>query len=249
MIKELYAPQLIGRDPLPRRHVWETLYNRTHEFGRKGIAISALSGIDIALWDIYGQYVNQPIGQLLEGDLAQPVAAYASTFYYSAENARVIEENAAQAISEGFSAFKMKVGALSIEDDALRVHKVRQCIGDSALLAVDANRAYTANEAIALGKRIAPHNIAWFEEPVLPDDFAGYREVRNKLDMRIAGGESEFTRFGFRSYLEQQCIDIAQPDVAACGGISEALKIAQLATAYGIECYPHRLFPLPLRCI
>ncbi|WP_174249789.1 mandelate racemase/muconate lactonizing enzyme family protein [Candidatus Sodalis sp. SoCistrobi] len=240
LIKELYAPQLIGRDPLPRRHVWETLYNRTREFGRKGIAISALSGIDIALWDIYGQYVNQPIGQLLGGDLAQPVAAYASTFYYSADNARVIEENAAQAIGEGFSAFKMKVGALSIEEDAQRVRNVRQCIGDSALLAVDANRAYTANEAIALGKRIAPYDIAWFEEPVLPDDFAGYREVRNKLDMRIAGGESEFTRFGFRSYLEQQCIDIAQPDVAACGGISEALTIAQMATAYGIECYPHQ---------
>ncbi|WP_413732477.1 mandelate racemase/muconate lactonizing enzyme family protein [Sodalis sp. RH20] len=239
LINELFAPLLIGQDPLQRAPLWETLYNRTREFGRKGIAVSALSGIDIALWDIAGKIMGQPIAALLGGAAAVPVTAYASSFYYSGDARYTLEKDAEEALNQGFRAFKMKVGGLGLRQDAQRVARVRQLIGPDAGLAVDANRAYTAREAIQLGRMIEEQDISWFEEPVLPDDFTGYREVRSALHMRIAGGESEFTRFGFRPFLEQRCVDIAQPDVAACGGLGEAWHIAVMATAFGIDCYPH----------
>ena len=239
LIHELYAPLVIGQDPMHRARLWETLYNRSREFGRKGIAISALSGIDIALWDIAGQALGQPIAALLGGDGGESIKAYASSFYYSADNRKSIEKDAEASVSQGYQAFKMKVGALTLREDAARVARVRQLIGPAALLAVDSNRAYTVREAINFGRMIEEHNIAWFEEPVLPEDLEGYQTVRAALSMPIAGGESEFTRYGFRTILEQGCLDIAQPDVAACGGLGEAWHIAMMANAYGVDCYPH----------
>ncbi|QKJ88399.1 L-rhamnonate dehydratase [Paramixta manurensis] len=241
LIKELYAPLLTGQNPLQRRALWEMMYNRSREFGRKGIAISALSGIDIALWDIFGKEANKPIAELLGGDLAQPIGAYASSFYYSPhDDMAQIERDAESALAEGFEAFKMKVGGLSLAADRQRVARVREWIGPQAALAVDANRAYTLQEATAFAQSIADEQIAWFEEPVLPDDYAAYAALRSRIPMKIAGGESEYTRFGFRAFLNADCVDIVQPDVAACGGISEALNIAALASAWGVECYPHQ---------
>ncbi|WP_413724285.1 mandelate racemase/muconate lactonizing enzyme family protein [Sodalis sp. RH16] len=239
LIHELYAPLVIGQDPLLRASIWEDLYNHTREFGRKGIAISAISGIDIALWDIFGKVMGQPIARLLGGNTSVPIKAYASSFYYAAGDRDTLEKDAEASVAQGFEAFKMKVGGMTLQQDAARVAKVRSLIGPGAGLAVDANRAYTVREAIRFGKMIEEYDISWFEEPVLPDDFQGYREVRTALDMRIAGGESEFTRFGFRPFLQQGCVDIVQPDVAACGGLGEALNIAMMATAFGVDCFPH----------
>lgn len=241
LIKELFAPLLKGENPLQRRYLWETMYNRTREFGRKGIAITAFSGIDIALWDIFGKAVGKPISELLGGNSDEPINAYASSFYYSpVDDLRQIEEDAASAIDEGYCDFKMKVGGLTLSEDVRRVARVRELIGPDATLAVDANRAYTVHEALRFAESIEEYQISWFEEPILPDDFDGYSTLKKQLPMKIAGGESEFTRFGFRNFLEGNCVDIVQPDVAACGGISEALNIAAMATAYGVECYPHQ---------
>ncbi len=239
LINELFAPLLTGQDPMQRARIWENLYNRTREFGRKGIAISALSGIDIALWDIFGKALGQPIAKLLGGATDEPIKAYASSFYYSDDARYSLEKDAEVSMQQGFQAYKMKVGGKTPRQDAARVAEVRRLIGPDASLAIDSNRAYTVREAIQFGHSVEEHNIAWFEEPVLPDDFQGYQEVRSALNMRIAGGESEFTRFGFRPLLEQRCVDIVQPDVAACGGLSEALNIAMLASAHGVDCYPH----------
>ncbi|PHI29837.1 mandelate racemase/muconate lactonizing enzyme family protein [Budvicia aquatica] len=241
LIKELFAPLLNGENPLQRRYIWETMYNRTREFGRKGIAITALSGIDIALWDIFGKVVGKPIAELLGGNADKPIKAYASSFYYSpVDDLRQIEKDAASALSEGYCDFKMKVGGVTLNEDVRRVARVRELIGPDASLAVDANRAYTVHEALRFAESIEEYQISWFEEPILPDDFDGYSRLKKQLPMKIAGGESEFTRFGFRNFLEGNCVDIVQPDVAACGGISEALNIAAMATAYGVECYPHQ---------
>ena len=236
LIQEVYAPLLIGENPLSRKKIWEVLYNRTREFGRKGVVVSALSGVDIALWDIFGKYVNQPISVLLGGEQDIEVESYASAFYYNGDS---ILEEAQRLIEQGYQTFKMKVGGLSLEEDFKRVEEVRRAIGMKAQLAVDANRAYTVHEAIKFGKMITDLDIAWFEEPVLPDDFKGYEEVHSALNIRIAGGESEFTRFGFRNFMEHRGIDIVQPDVAACGGLSEATIIGSMATTYGIDCFPH----------
>ncbi len=241
LIKELFAPLLNGENPLQRRYIWETMYNRTREFGRKGIAITALSGIDIALWDIFGKVVGKPIAELLGGNADKQIKAYASSFYYSpVDDLRQIEKDAASALSEGYCDFKMKVGGVTLNEDVRRVARVRELIGPDATLAVDANRAYTVHEALRFAESIEEYQISWFEEPILPDDFDGYSRLKKQLPMKIAGGESEFTRFGFRNFLEGNCVDIVQPDVAACGGISEALNIAAMATAYGVECYPHQ---------
>ncbi len=241
LIKELFVPLLKGENPLQRRHIWETLYNRTREFGRKGVAITAMSGIDIALWDIFGKSTGKPIAELLGGNAQQSIKAYASSFYYSpVDDFRQIEQDAKIALDEGYRDFKMKVGALTLKEDKQRVARVRELIGPEATLAIDANRAYTVNEALCFAESVAEFDIAWFEEPVLPDDFAGYHALKSRLSMKIAGGESEFSRFGFRHFLAADCVDIIQPDVAACGGISEALNIALMATAWGVECYPHQ---------
>ncbi len=241
LIKELFAPLLKGENPLQHRYLWEIMYNRTREFGRKGVAVTAMSGIDIALWDIVGKAAGKPVSALLGANAQRPVTAYASSFYYSpVDDFRQIEKDAESAINEGFRDFKMKVGALTLKEDARRVARVRELIGPDATLAVDANRAYTVHEALRFAEAIAEHDIAWFEEPVLPDDMVGYSTLKKQLPMKIAGGESEFTRFGFRHFLDADCVDIVQPDVAACGGIGEALNIATLATTYGVECYPHQ---------
>ncbi|MFK3706926.1 D-galactarolactone cycloisomerase [Raoultella sp. BIGb0138] len=241
LINELFIPLLTGRNPLQRRVLWEEMYNRTREFGRKGIAITALSGIDIALWDIFGKVTGKPIAELLGGDIDTQIIAYASSFYYSPnDNLRQIAIDANRGLSEGYQHFKMKVGALSLAEDIQRVARVRELIGPEATLAVDANRAYTTHEALKFAHAIEKYDISWFEEPILPDDTTAYHQLKLQFPMKLAAGESEFTRFGFRRFLEADCVDISQPDVAACGGISEILNIAALSTTYGVECYPHQ---------
>lgn len=239
LINELYAPLIIGQNPLSRAVLWEKMYNRSREFGRKGIAVSALSGIDMALWDIYGKVVGQPICNLLGGPFDTRVESYASGFYYQGDYEDNIEAEAEKLLASGYKAFKMKTGALTLQEEKQRVQRVRRAIGTDSRLAVDANRAYTVQEAIQFGQSIEAENIAWFEEPVLPDELQGYAHIRSVLRMPIAGGESEYTRFGFRQLFEQQCVDIVQPDIAACGGISEAFIISAMSTAYGVVCYPH----------
>ena len=126
-----------------------------------------------------------------------------------------------------------------MEDDVRLCHAVRRAVGDRLAIMIDANHAYDATGAIALGRRIEELGIAWFEEPVPPEDLAGYREVKAALAMPIAGGEAEFTRWGFRGLIAERCVDILQPDIAAAGGISETQKIADMANAFGVRVNPH----------
>ncbi|HET6499837.1 MAG TPA: mandelate racemase/muconate lactonizing enzyme family protein [Amycolatopsis sp.] len=236
LIESMYAPLLIGRDPTERVSLWEAMYQRgrTH----KGIAITALSGVDIALWDLAGKIAGQPVYQLLGGK-SDAVQTYASSFYYGGLFDDDIEREAEHLLKQGFTAFKIKVGGRSIEDDAERVRRVRAAVGPDARLAVDANRGYTAAEAIVFGQAISEQNIWWFEEPVPPEDLAGYARVRAALTIPIAGGESEYTRWGFRDLLAGEYVDVVQPDTEACGGIGEMLLIAGMASAFGAAMSPH----------
>jgi D-galactarolactone cycloisomerase len=239
-VVESVAPWLIGEDPLRTDHLWQMVYTRLRDHGQKGVVIQGLSGIDIALWDIKGRHFGVPVHQLLGGALRTEVAAYATGLYRrkSGEPIAYLAKEAAGYVAEGFSAVKLKVG-FGVEEDAVITRAVREAIGPHVALMVDANHAYDAVAAIKLGRMIEPYDITWFEEPVPPEDVAGYRAVRAALTIPVAGGECEFTRFGFRDLFVGHVLDIAQPDTCAAGGLSECKKIADMAEAFGIRYNPH----------
>ncbi len=232
---------MIGRDPFDIEVIWEDLYNRIKDYGGKGMVTSAMSGIDIALWDIVGKQCGKPIHKLIGGAYRTQVTSYATGLYFI-DMDRLIEEAVEEAqgyVEEGFVAIKMKIGLGSPKLDIARVEAVRKAIGDDIRLMVDANHCFTVPQAIRLGRELEKLNVEWFEEPISPEDLDGYIEVTRALDMAVAGGENEFTRWGFRDIVVRKAMDIIQPDVCAAGGITECKKIATLASAHGVECVPH----------
>ncbi len=236
-----FAPRIIGRDAFDVEVIWEDLYNRIKDYGGQGMAASALSGIDIALWDIVGKSCGKPIHKLIGGAHRTEVTAYATGLYFIDMNRLVEEavEEAQEFVENGFSAIKMKIGLGSLKLDIERVTAVRKAIGDDMRLMVDANHCFSVPQAIRIGRELENLNVEWFEEPISPEDIDGYVEVTRALDMAVAGGENGFTRWGFRDLVVRKAMDIIQPDVCAAGGISECRKIAALASTHGVECVPH----------
>jgi D-galactarolactone cycloisomerase len=231
---------LIGEDPLRTDYLWRKIYSSLRDHGQKGVVIEGLSGIDIALWDIKGKHFGVPVHRLLGGRVRSEVQAYATGLYrrQSGDPLRYLPEEAAGYVAEGFTAVKLKVG-FGVAEDAAVTRAVREAIGRDVALMVDANHAYDATAAIRLGRMIEPLDIGWFEEPVPPEDVAGYCEVKSALSIPIAGGECEFTRFGFRDLLACRAMDIIQPDTCAAGGLSECKKIADMAEAFAVRYNPH----------
>ncbi|HEY9451571.1 MAG TPA: mandelate racemase/muconate lactonizing enzyme family protein [Bradyrhizobium sp.] len=239
-VVESVASLLIGEDPLRIDHLWRKIYSTLRDHGQKGVVIEGLSGIDIALWDIKGKHFGVPVHRLLGGGIRDTVQAYATGLYRrrSGDPLRYLPEEAAGYVAEGFNAVKLKVG-FGVEEDAAVTRAVREAIGPDVALMVDANHAYDATAAIRLGRIIERYDIGWFEEPVPPEDLAGYREVKSACSIPVAGGECEFTRFGFRDVLTSRAMDIIQPDTCAAGGLSECRKIADMAEAFGVRYNPH----------
>jgi D-galactarolactone cycloisomerase len=240
-IETQFAPRIIGRDAFDVEVIWEDLYNRIKDYGPRGMVTSAMSGIDIALWDIIGKACGQPIHKLIGGAHRTEVTAYATGLYFI-DMDRLVEEAVEEAreyVEQGFTAVKMKIGLGDPKLDIRRVAAVREAIGDETRLMVDANHCFTVPQAIRLGRELEKLDVEWFEEPISPEDIDGYVEVTRALDMAVAGGENEFTRWGFRDLVVRKAMDIVQPDVCAAGGISECRKIATLASAHGVECVPH----------
>jgi D-galactarolactone cycloisomerase len=244
-INDILAPRLIGRRADEPVRIWEENYAFSRDFGQKGSYVEAISGIDIALWDICGKALNKPVHALLGGGFRDRVPAYATGCYYPdffEDTQRMLASLEAEALGyrdAGFSTLKVKIGLLPIETDAERVAVVRNAVGKHIRLLTDANHAYSAASAIRMGRALEAQNVLWFEEPVVPEDRVGYAHVRAALSVPIAGGECEFTRYGFRDLFLGQCVDIAQPDLCACGGFSEFQKILALATAFGVLVIPH----------
>jgi D-galactarolactone cycloisomerase len=239
-IVDFYKPLLLGEDALATERHWQTLYNRLRDHGQKGLAIEALSAIDIALWDLKGQHLGVSVQRLIGGPLRDRVEAYATGFYRKRGGDPLVYlvEEAHERVTAGFKAIKLKLG-FGMDEDVRLCAAVRKAIGPGIRIMADANHAYDALGAIQLGRLIQPLDIAWFEEPVPPEDLAGYREVKAALDIPIAGGEAEFTRWGFRPLITERLVDILQPDIAAAGGISETKKIADMANAFGVRVNPH----------
>ena len=240
IIDTLLAPLLIGADPRDTLPLWERMYARTRDYGRKGFAVHAISAVDIALWDLKGKALGVSVSRLLGGRFRERVEAYATGLYFRPREdftADLVAEAEAH-VAAGFRAIKLKVG-YTPEADIRHARAVRAAIGPNVQLMVDANHAYDAATAIRLGRGFARLDVYWFEEPVIPEDLDGYAAVRRALDVPIAGGEAEYTRYGFRRLFDASGVDIAQPDLTAAGGFTECQRIAALASAYGVRYLPH----------
>jgi D-galactarolactone cycloisomerase len=239
-VGDFFAPLLIGRDPRDTEALWHFLFARSIDYGQKGTLLAAISAIDIACWDIKARAAGLPLYRMLGASETASVPCYATGFYFGGPDPleRKFEREAELYLERGFRAAKMKVG-LGVEGDAGLVATVRKALGPGIRLMIDANHAYDPPEAIALARRVERHDIHWFEEPVSPLDIEGYLAVKRATSIALAGGECEYTRFGFEPLLRRRAVDYAQPDLCACGGISEGLKIATLASTYNVHVTPH----------
>ncbi len=240
IIELVIRPMILGEDPLDRERIWHKVYNSLRDHGQKGMPLQALSGVDIALWDIVGRYLNQPIYKLLGGAFRQsiPVYGYGMMLQRIPELEKSFARESVQIAEAGYKAMKMKIGLGPAKDIRL-VEAVRGAIGPDILLMVDANHAYTAREAIPLGRELEHLDVFWFEEPVAPEDHQGYRDVCTALDLPVAGGEAEFTRWGFRDLIANRCVDVLQPETCGLGGITEYCKVLALAHTYFIPVVNH----------
>jgi L-alanine-DL-glutamate epimerase-like enolase superfamily enzyme len=248
LIKEDLAGYLIGEDAFARERIWETAYRATFQHGRKGNTIAALSGLDIALWDLAGQALRAPIYQLL-GAAHDALPAYGSAgFYAEGKGLKELRAEIEGLVDQGFRSVKMKIGCLSIEEDLERVRVVRETLPRGAGLMVDANRAYSPKTALRVAERLEELGVLFFEEPTNPDDLEGAEMVAAGSPVPIAGYETEYTRYGYRELITRRAVDVVQPNVCWCGGISEGKKIGVLAAAFHLGCVPHT-FGSPLTLI
>lgn len=235
-----YAARLIGRNPLDTEILWQELYNLLRDQGQRGLAVTALSGIDIALWDIKGKHFGVPVSVLLGGRVRERVRAYATGGFRRDGVDRVTDTATACAgyAAEGFPAVKIKIG-FGLDEDLAVIDAVRAAIGPRTRLMIDANHGYDVREAIDLGRQAVGYGIDWFEEPVIPEQLDGYQAVRDGQLIPVAGGETWHGRFGFREPLQRRCIDIAQPDICGVGGFTELRRVADMAALHGVRLVPH----------
>ena len=237
---EHLTPFVVGQNPLETETIWSTMYRRTLDFARRGILVSAMSAIDVALWDLKGKILEQPVHLLLGGKKRDTITPYATGMYFTngGKLSDTLSKEARLYAKYGYKAMKMKVG-LCIDEDIENVRKVREAIGPDINLMIDANHAYNLREAVYLANAVEQYNIYWFEEPISPEYYEQYAELRTKTSIPIAGGECEYLRFGFQTLLKSNSVDIVQPDICASGGLTEAKRIASLASVYGVEVVPH----------
>lgn len=239
IIEKELAPFVIGEDPYAVERIWEKVYRTTVQHGRRGIVIAALSGIDIALWDIMGQKAGLPLYRLL-GFSQDSMQAYASIGFYSEDKGPAeLAEEAATAVKAGFRGVKIKVGGLPLSADLKRVEAVRAAIGYDVALMVDANSNWDVPTALKAARALEALDIAWIEEPVAVDDIEGSARVAQATSIPIAGYEQETTRYGFKELISRRAVQIVQPDAIWSGGITECRKIAALASAGHLTCTPH----------
>lgn len=237
---EHLAQFIVGMNSLETETIWNTMYRRTLDYARRGILVSAISAIDVALWDLKGKIMQQPVYMLMGGRKRDTITPYATGLYFT-RCKNLTEKLCAEAnlyVELGFKAIKMKVG-MGIKEDIALVAKIRETIGDEIELMIDSNHAYNLREAIQLANTLEKFNIGWFEEPISPEFYEQYSELRAKTNIPIAGGECEYLRYGFQTLLSSKSVDIIQPDICGTGGLTEAKKIATLASVYGVEVVPH----------
>jgi D-galactarolactone cycloisomerase len=241
VIDKALRPLLIGADPLDTEVLWHRMYHMTRDYGRKGSVVSGISAVDIALWDLAGKFHEVPVYKLLGGAFRTRVQPYATGFYRikGQGEAKRLGEEAMRHFEAGFSLMKVKLG-YGVDDDIACMKEIGRAIqGKPITLMVDTNHAYGRAEALKLGRALEEYDLRWYEEPVVPEDVQGYVEMRQKLSMPIAGGENEHTLYGFRELIAAGAVDVAQPDLGSCGGLSAGRHIIALAQSHGVQVNPH----------
>ena len=241
---DLYLkPLLIGQNPWDIEFLWQHMYRKTMAFGRKGIGMVAISAVDIALWDLLGKSAKQPVYRLLGGRTKPRIPVYASRLYANELGALAAE--ATRYKNEGYKAMKLRFGwgpmdgAAGMQRNLELVRTVREAVGNEIDVMADAYMGWTLDYAKRMLPLLEPFQLRWLEEPVIPDDTQGYAELKSYGRIPIAGGEHEFTLYGFRDLLQARALDYIQFDTNRVGGITQARKIAALAEAYSVPVIPH----------
>lgn len=234
---------LIGESVLDYEYLWQKMYRRTLAFGRKGIGMTAISAVDIAIWDAIGKTLGQPVFRLLGGRTKNRIPVYASKLY--SQGLDSLREEAQRYVNEGYKALKLRFGwgpsdgAEGMRRNEELVRTVRDVAGDDIDVMADAYMGWTFDYARRMLPRLAPYRLRWLEEPLSADDIDGYARLNAMNNMPISGGEHEFTLYGFRQLLEARAVDVVQFDVNRVGGISQAQRIAALADAFSVPVIPH----------
>jgi L-rhamnonate dehydratase len=241
---DLYLkPILVGQNPWDIEFLWQCIYRNTIAFGRKGVGMVAISAVDIALWDVLGKATNQPVYRLLGGKTKSRIPVYASRLYSTPLDE--LAQEAAKYRDQGYQAVKMRFGwgprdgAAGMQKNLDLLRTLRDVLGDGVDIMADAYMGWTLDYAKRMLPLLEPFNLRWLEEPVIPDDVSGYAALKAYGRVPIAGGEHEFTTYGFRELLEAKAVDYIQFDTNRVGGISQARKITALAEAFSVPVVPH----------
>lgn len=235
VVEDHLACLLAGQDPFDTERLWDQMYRASVMYGRKGLAVEAISALDIALWDIAGKAVGLPVYKLIGGRTKPRIRTY------------VTGNLTARHLEEGFRDVKLALphgpaeGQSGLRKNQEMVEQTRRRIGPDGDIMLDCYMSLNVPYTIELARRVRDYRIAWIEEPVMPDQLDDYRRIRDAIDIPVSGGEHEFTRFGFRDLIEKQAVDIIQPDLYRAGGVTELRKIAALAAAHGLPVIPHGL--------
>ena len=235
---ESMAVKIIGRDPHEHAALWSEMWGDINFFGHKGITLFAIGCIDMALWDLVGKANNLSVCRLL-GQSRDRVKAYNSSGLWVSMSIDELQAQARDFLAQGYHAMKMRLGKPSVKEDIERIAAVREVIGPDVDLMADANQGFTVNHAIRLGRELEPYNLVWFEEPVQAYDLDGSARVAAEIDTPIASGETEYARYGFRDMLERGAADVLMPDLERVGGITEFIKVANMADAFDVPVSPH----------
>lgn len=237
IVHNLLAPMLVGRDPGDVQVLWDEMYSGMRERGHiTGFMLDAISAVDIALWDLYGKSLRLPVYKLLGGAYRSSIPVYASGLSGTTLEARIAKAH--EYIRRGFKAIKLFVDD-NLDRAIAEVQAVREAVGNDVRLMVDVQWLYDVPRAIKLGRAIEQFDVYWLETPINPEDLAGQAEVCAALDLAIASGECERTRYQFRDWLVRRAVDIIQPDVGRAGGITESCKIIALAQTFNVPCALH----------
>jgi L-rhamnonate dehydratase len=232
---------LVGEDPLDVERLWHKMYRGVIFYGRRGVAIHAISGVDIALWDIKGQALGKPVCELIGEPLRDRVRAYASRLM--PDSPEETREAVSELKDQGFTAVKLGWGPLGRdpEHDVRLAGAAREAGGDGVEILIDAGLGYGADAVAAtrVAKELEQLGVYWLEEPFEPDEYEAYAQLADGVDLPVAAGEQDVTVWGFRELIDRGHVDIVQPDVTRCGGITETLRIAELARSRGVKTVPH----------
>ena len=242
-IDHYYAPLVIGADPFDYAYLWEKMYRTTHAWGRKGVGMTAISAVDIAIWDLMGKLAGKPVFKLLGGRTKEKIPAYYSKLYSNSIDA--MQAEAENAMKDGYTAYKSrfgfgpKDGMPGIRENLKRVEALREVIGYENDLMLECYMGWNLDYTKRMLPKLAPYEPRWLEEPVIADDIHGYAELNKMGIVPISGGEHEFSLLGFRTLLDLGAVSVIQYDTNRVGGITAAQKINALAEAHQVPVIPH----------